>query len=313
MCAWPGAALALVLGVAAETRSGPMHWTSVDGAGNACDPQRGGCFGAVAYDYAISTFEITNAQYAEFLDAVAAHDPFGLYREEMAGHPGGIARTGEAGRYRYRPLAGREDLPVSHVSFFDALRMANWLHNGGGAGDTETGAYTLSAGASVVRNPGARFFLPSDDEWYKAAYYDPRSASFRDFPAGLDDEPFCAVFPDAAANAANCGGDPQRDLRPVGSYRGAPSPFGTFDQGGNVYEWTEALQDGYRARRGGNYAKNVEALAAWAWIFSDPTQEMGGVGFRLAHAPEPGTTLLLALGLLGLARSRRPRRGGAAA
>lgn len=64
------------------------------------------------------------------------------------------------------------------MSYFDALRFVNWLHNGQGDGDTETGAYTLLGGTPtpsnelVGRNPGAQIFLPTDAEWYKAAFYD---------------------------------------------------------------------------------------------------------------------------------------------
>ena len=69
---------------------------------------------------------------------------------------------------------------MSYVSCFDALRFANWLHNGQGSSDTENGAYTLlggtpmpTNGASVTRKPAATLVLPSEDEWYKAAYFDP--------------------------------------------------------------------------------------------------------------------------------------------
>jgi sulfatase modifying factor 1 len=71
------------------------------------------------------------------------------------------------------------------VSFYDTLRFANWLNNGQGSGDTETGAYTLlggtqtpSNGTTVTRNPGATIALPSDNEWYKAAYYDASSTDY---------------------------------------------------------------------------------------------------------------------------------------
>ncbi len=72
------------------------------------------------------------------------------------------------------------DKPVNYVSWYDSIRFANWLNNGQGTGDTETGAYTLlggtptpSNGVSITRNAGATWFLPSEDEWYKAAYHQP--------------------------------------------------------------------------------------------------------------------------------------------
>jgi formylglycine-generating enzyme required for sulfatase activity len=96
----------------------------------------------------------------------------------MATGTGGITRSGSDGSYTYAAIAGREKMPVNRVSYFDALPFVNWLHNGQGSGDTETGAYTLHGGTPtpsnpmVQRNPGAFIFLPTDDEWYKAAYYD---------------------------------------------------------------------------------------------------------------------------------------------
>ena len=151
--------------------------------GNAADPTTG--FGSVAYPYNIGTTEVTNAQYAAFLNAKAASDPFGLYKgngtsTSMASSFGGITRSGSAGSYTYAPVAGRENNPVNFVSFWDATRFANWLHNGQGNGDTETGAYTLTPSGisanTITRNAGWRWAVTSEDEWHKAAYHQPASA-----------------------------------------------------------------------------------------------------------------------------------------
>ncbi len=64
---------------------------------------------------------------------------------------------------------------MNYVSFFDAMRFTNWLHNGQGSGDTESGAYTIGSGTDEVRSANAKYWIPSEDEWYKAAYYDPNS------------------------------------------------------------------------------------------------------------------------------------------
>ena len=192
------AAIAAVLGSALSASGVALDWIAVAGPGNACDAQAQGCFGAVASDFQIARTEITNAQYAEFLNAVAKADPNALYHPTMAssgaGH-GGITRSGSAGDYQYSAVAGREHFPVNYVSFYDALRFANWLHHGQpvgpqGPATTEAGAYALTAQAiannSIARNPGARVALASEDEWYKAAYYDAASSSYRDYPAGTD-------------------------------------------------------------------------------------------------------------------------------
>ena len=96
--------------------------------------------GAVSYTYQISTYEITVAQYTDFLNHKAASDPYGLYHQDMGsgGSPsqGGpiIERGGGSGSYTYTTETGKEDQPVRYVSFYDGLRLANWMHNGQGGG-----------------------------------------------------------------------------------------------------------------------------------------------------------------------------------
>ena len=157
-----------------------IDWVTVGDPGNAADDTG---LGSVGCTYLVGKYEVTNAQYAGFLNAVAATDTYGLYNTNM-GIPsgsGGITRSGSSGSYTYSTIAGREDKPVLAFSFWDALRFANWLHNGQpiGAQDdttTEHGAYAITAQGiadnSITRNAGATFFLTSADEWYKAAYYD---------------------------------------------------------------------------------------------------------------------------------------------
>jgi formylglycine-generating enzyme required for sulfatase activity len=80
----------------------------------------------VPYDYSIGTYEVTNAQYAEFLNAKAASDPLGLYNVFMgATSQGGISRTGVSGSFVYTAIPGRENRPVDFVSWYDAVRFAN--------------------------------------------------------------------------------------------------------------------------------------------------------------------------------------------
>src|SRR5258705_7190969 len=193
-----------------------IDWVSVGGPGNPCDAQPQGCFGAVAAAFSIARTEVTNAQYTEFLNAVAKDDPNALYSPTMAssgaGH-GGITRSGSAGDYTYSAVAGRESLPVNYVSFYDALRFANWLHNGQPVGPqgpltTESGAYAITAQGiadnSIARDAAASVALASEDEWYKAAYYDASGARYFDYPAGSDTASVCKA-PAATANSANCG------------------------------------------------------------------------------------------------------------
>jgi formylglycine-generating enzyme required for sulfatase activity len=292
-----------------------FDWVTVGDPGNAADKNKKG-YGAVAYTYRISRFEVTNAQYAAFLNAVAATHTNGLYNTDMNSVYGGIAQSGSPGSYTYSTIAGREEMPVNYVSFYDALRFANWLHNGQptGAQDgstTEDGAYDMSLGSSVVRRAGAQVFLPSEDEWYKAAYY-AGSDSYYDYPAGSDSQTTCAG-PGATANTANCF-NAVGDLTDVGSYTGSDSPSGTFDQGGNVWEWNEALTGGsYRGLRGGSFG-NFQIVLAASYRYDDyPTYEDIAVGFRVARTvpavPSLGPVglLLVAAGLLGFGAYRRGR------
>jgi formylglycine-generating enzyme required for sulfatase activity len=262
--------------------------------------------------------EVTVGQYTEFLNAVAAADPNGLYNTQMDTSFGLITRSGSPGSYSYAATAGLENLPVPAVNFYHALRFANWLNNGQptGAQDsttTEDGAYTITAQGildnSITRNTGASIFLASEDEWFKAAYYTGISTSYFVYPTGSNTTPTCAA-PGATPNTANCGGSP--GLTNVGSYNGSPSPYGTFDQAGNFWEWTEAVVGGSGCVvRGGAFHLPALATAAGFRAQGDPTSETeNGITVRLASViPEPGTALLLMTGLLGLAyRQRRHRR-----
>jgi formylglycine-generating enzyme required for sulfatase activity len=316
--AHPRSSLLLSLLIASSASAVTMDWTLVGDPGNDCDLQPQGCFGSVGYSYEIGIYEVTNAQYTEFLNAKAAADPLGLYNTGMGFfEAGGIARAGAPGSYTYSAISGRENTPVSYVSFYDALRFANWMNNGQGSGDTETGAYTLLGGTAtpsnenVTRNAGATIAVTNENEWFKAAYYAASSTSYFDYPAGSNTVPTCAA-PTAAANSANCGGA-VGNFTAVGSYPNSASPYGTFDQAGNGFEWNETLYvfsppTTYgRGLSGGNYG--FDASYSWAGDRSAfrPDDESQYQGFRLVRLPEPRLEPLVIAGLLGLASLHRMR------
>jgi formylglycine-generating enzyme required for sulfatase activity len=225
--------------------------------------------------------------------------------------------------------------PVNFVSWYDAIRFANWLHNGQGNGDTETGAYTLeggtatpSNGLSITRNSGAIWFLTNGDEWYKAAYHQPAAQ-------GGDSDDYW-LFPTASNSAptiatANSTGDVSNPGSNVANYNyGADwnsqdgnvttvasagplsqSYYGTSDQGGNVWEWNEALIGGSsRGFLGGAWGDASNVLQSSSQISNIPTDEYNSAGFRVATVPEPSTLLLLgsavlAVGGIRVLRQRR--------
>ena len=171
--------------------------------GNKKDPAT--LVGSVAYAFSIAKFDITIGQYTTFLNAVAKSDPNGLYNSKMTTdlQVSGIIRSGCSGDYSYTvappngpvqiSAATAKNRPITYVSWFDSVRFANWMSNGQPIGlqtskTTENGAYDLigltdalvKIGYAISRNKinpntGAApiYSLPSESEWYKAAYYNP--------------------------------------------------------------------------------------------------------------------------------------------
>jgi formylglycine-generating enzyme required for sulfatase activity len=312
-----------------------FDWATVGSPANTADSTS---YGSVAYAYRISKHEVTNAQYAQFLNAVdpSGANSLGLYSNAMSSDArGGINFNGAATNgSKYMVKTGRANNPVVYVDFYDTLRFSNWLHNGQGSADTETGAYQLLGGTSVptnadsvTRNPMATFFLTSEDEWYKAAYYDPTTDSYFDYATGSNTVP-TSEAPAGGSNSANyldlttgfaLTGSLTFDsnfnyLSDVGAYTSSISPFGTFDQSGNVWEWNESLiplLSGALGRgvRGGTWGSIANTLPASHRSFSGPAVEQNNVGFRVAsQIPEPATAFVLAAGCVTILGCRPRRR-----
>lgn len=304
-----------------------LEMVTVGNPGNTADTRFSNPgFGAVDYSFQIGKYEVTAAQYCEFLNTKAKSDPYGLYSPYMdcSLHPGwsgcNIKRAGVSGNYSYSVAADWANRPVNLVSFWDACRFVNWLANGQGNGDTETGAYTLSSydardnGASISRNAGATWFLPSEDEWYKAAYFDPNKTGgpgYWDYPTMSEIIPSngLATSGSKRANFFASGqlttGSPFYRTE-VGAFADSSSPYGTFDQGGNVMEWNETLivaTGGLRGMRGGWFGQSGDLLFAGTRFIAGnlpPPYDYQGNGFRVAAValPEPSTALLLVTSLL---------------
>jgi formylglycine-generating enzyme required for sulfatase activity len=220
-------------------------------------------YGGVAYNYRIGTYDITNAQYAEFLNDVAsAADPYGLWLPEMAPtFPEGAIARSAAAPYSYSVTPGYENKPVYLVTWDTAIRFANWLTNGQGNGDTETGSYTILNGgnnsgtvilptaaqrAAWAATNSVHWLMPTEDEWYKAAYYNPATGSYFAYPFQSNSVP-AALAPPGNANSGNFSGSAFNFdgtgsyFTAVGAYPSSLSPFGEFDMGGDFPQWTESL------------------------------------------------------------------------
>jgi formylglycine-generating enzyme required for sulfatase activity len=316
--------------------------------GDAGNPNDTTGYGGVSYDYYIGTYEVTNSQYTAFLNAVdsSGTNPNGIWNSAMDSNVrGGIAfNDAAASGSKYSTRTNMADKPVNYVSFWDAARFTNWLTNGQGTGDTETGAYDLTNSTAITDNTVTRsswfnattgntttstvWAITSENEWYKAAYYDPSESGPADnywlYPTGSDTAPTVATanstgdIANPGTNVANYSGgadwnSQNGNVTTVGSAGAmSASHYGTFDQGGNVFEWNdEILSTSRRGLRGGSYPLS-DYLQSSEHLTKDPAGESINVGFRvssLAPVPEPSTyaAIVGGMGLL-IALMRRKRR-----
>ena len=317
---------------------------TVGNAGNAND-NGGYGKGAVAYDYQIGTYDVTIGQYTAFLNAVATTDTYSLYNSRMGTdlNIAGISQTGGSGSYSYSVI-GSANRPITYVSWWDSARFSNWMANGQPTGaqsstTTENGAYNVNgattgnAVAKNVTNPNTSaaptFYVPTANEWYKAAYYSPNYGGpgvggYYAYATQSNTAPGNVVG--SAANQANYNNGvysvtqsgtysaSQNYLTDVGAFSGSGSFYGTFDQSGNVFQWNDLDGAGgsFRGLRGGDWFLNASNMSSSIRYSYDPSFS-GTIGFRLASpvsVPEidpNGLSAVLGLlfGGLGLLERRR--------
>jgi len=246
--------------------------------------------GCVGYQYYISKYELTNSEYCKFLNATTRKgDPFKLYNENMnKGVCGGIEKHKLDNEFKYTVKAGWENRPVVYIGFYELARYANWLHYGcpdsgksqlhTTEGTSQSGAYDTSDFESVrkgfkpayknfgKRNQGALYWIPNEDEWYKAAYYDPTIIGNRKYY----DYPTRSSTPPSSSEANYLVGDSLSIGSPyfvalVSQFENSSSFFGTQQQGGNVWEWIESWQYGQvgvRGLKGGSWSYTEYGLNA---------------------------------------------------
>jgi len=325
-----GAVALVVFGLLSSAPAAEFTWQTVGSIGNAPNPTTG--LGRVTENFKISAYETTIAQYADFLNNSYAGKQglYGVYNtnigaKQTTNPPSGvgIAQSGSAGSYTYTVNTGFADKPVNNITWFTAARFVNWYANGQTTAPTatETGSYTLVGGQTsgniAARNANAKAFLPSADEWTKAAFYDPKTQSYSTWPTQSNTRP-TATIPTGneqitAANTANY--NPQSagvttKMTNVGTYVNTTSTYGLFDMTGNVNEMTDTAQSTDATKfqaLGGSWASTASTLdsfysSANVGEFKADDVQTGAMGFRVAAVavPEPGNMVAAAMGIAGL-------------
>jgi formylglycine-generating enzyme required for sulfatase activity len=317
-----------------------IQWVTVGDPGNAADTTNRG---AVSDSFQIMKYEFTNQQYTDFLNSVDAggNNPNSVYHVDMGNDiRGGISFTsGAASGSKYAVKSNMGDKPVNYVSWFDAARVSNWLMNGAtSSSSTETGAYTLvggqTTGIAPAVNNGATFYIPTEDQWYKAAYYmgGGTNAGYWDYATRSDTAPTAVTADTTGIGSAGSTGnfanylddanwnDRGGNVTTVGT-NGVSSAYGAFDMNGNITEWndlTGLVAGERRGLRGGFWGSFSENSLRSSFNQDTPASDENDVyGFRLASpASSPsavpeidpnslGSVLALVLGSLGLLERRR--------
>jgi len=299
-------------------------------------------YGSVGYEYQIAKHHVTMSQYAEFLNAVDPNgtNSLGLYDDRMEefiipeipfdpspAFTGGIdfdedpnAMSGS----KYSAKSGQENYPANYISWASAARFVNWLSNGQGSGDTESGVYemipTTTSDPVPTREPGSSIFLPSEDEFYKAAYYNPTlnggTGGYTEYGVGnaapIIEDPNGSGSTSANHSQTDGVNGPSGDtywqnsggsfthnqiyLTEVGAYSAATSYYGLFDVDGNARQWMETSKENpFNANqdlpisRGGSWLHGTDGSGAsfrQARVFAAGSSDISShlLGIRIAQA-----------------------------
>lgn len=288
--------------------------------------------GSVGYNYQIGKFEVTTAQWVEFFNAAydrPADDrlPY-LIPPDFWGAAPTTPQT--PGGLRWTVPAGNEMRPVGNISWRMAAMYCNWLHNGKSAERSAflNGAYDVGTFSYVgnifqdqlSRSAGARYWIPTWDEWLKAAHYDPAKVNVDGTLGGwwrysnTSDTPY--TYGPPGSGTANAGFFPGNFAIPLGAYTTTTSPWGAFDMAGGTGEWTEGVRtliggDRYRIFEGSYWSEDASIADLVDQIRNRSGDEFPHIptfefGLRIATIPSPPWYSLAVVCLIISARRRRP-------
>jgi formylglycine-generating enzyme required for sulfatase activity len=269
----------------------------VGNPGNAADTSPAG-WGAVPYRYRVGAYEVSR-------DMIT-----------RANNAGGLGIT----MANLTPYGGNGgNRPATGVTWYEAARLVNWLNTSAGhapaynlVGEVlqlwSTGEAWTLGGENLFRHKDAVYFLPSENEWYKAAYYSPGGVYYN-YPTGSDTAPTAVAGGTGAGTAVYNGQSGPADIASAGGV----SPYGTMGQGGNVMEWVEGALDGVndlgteaRVARDGYWGGGASFIGSSYRNANNATLESVVLGFRVAAVPEPSESAgMIGLAALGFALWRR--------
>jgi len=244
-------------------------------------------YGAVPYNYRVGRYEISELQ---------------------------ITKATQIGMANVSAGAWTESQPAANITWYEAAAFVNFLNTNSG----KTAAYNLTfttnwsmavwsseqawtaGGTNLYRNKDAFYFLPSENESYKAAYYNPGGSDYFLYPTASNDVPTAVASGTGAGTAVY---NNAASVPAIVESAGGLSPYGTVGQGGNVFEWNESAFDGSNSSSSEN-----RVIRGGSWDFTEfnlrssfrgaavPSGEDSDIGFRVASVPEPSTYALLLLG-----------------
>ena len=300
-----------------------INYQTIGNAGNAANAVTGR--GSVAAVFRMQKNEVTNTQYAEFLNSQGKSNTNGIYNSLMGSDSdnGGISQSGSTGNFTYSVKSNMANRPVNYVHWFSAARFTNWLHNGQlTSATTETGAYTLAnavSGSTKVRNAGANTYLPNLNEWEKAAYYTGTGSVYTLYPTKSNTMPISTIVTTNGTNSANFN-NVSTTLLNAGTYPNTASFYGIQDMSANASEWIEmTVASSTPLVMGGGFTSATLGMKSSSdsigGLAKTSTMANSANGFRVAAAPvavpEPETIALAAMGiasLVGMELVQRNRR-----